>query len=120
MYIFDPEPRAFIHLQADSSLTTLEDAFTYLDAQALGTIFECIFYGAYVVLFILYLVLQCRNNRVVDAGPLTLAQILLFGLCTTSFCLDIPAAYFIVVCPTSSVGLGSQHIFRYRVQKTSR
>ncbi|KAF8881464.1 hypothetical protein BD779DRAFT_1675414 [Infundibulicybe gibba] len=71
-------------------------AFTRLDAQALGTVFECVFYGAYVVLFILYLVLQHRHNRGFGE-PLTLAQILLFSFCTISFCLDIPAAYLIVV-----------------------
>ncbi|KAF8881435.1 hypothetical protein BD779DRAFT_1675394 [Infundibulicybe gibba] len=62
----------------------------------LGVMLECIFYGAYVVLFILYLALQCRNNRGFGR-PLTLAHILLFGLCTLCFCLDISTAYLLDV-----------------------
>ncbi|KAF8874474.1 hypothetical protein BD779DRAFT_1678716 [Infundibulicybe gibba] len=66
-------------------------AFT-LDAGALGTLLEGILYGAYMVLFILYLVLQHRNNR--RFGGLTLAQMMLFGLCTVSLCVDIPTYCF--------------------------
>ncbi|KAF8868865.1 hypothetical protein BD779DRAFT_1682946 [Infundibulicybe gibba] len=61
---------------------------TPLGAVTLGTILEGMFYGVYMVLFILYLVLRRRNNHRIDE-PLTLAQILLFGLCTASLCLDI-------------------------------
>ncbi|KAF8869132.1 hypothetical protein BD779DRAFT_781697 [Infundibulicybe gibba] len=57
---------------------------------------ECILYGAYIVLFVQYLVLRHRNNRRPDR-LLTLAHILLFCLCTVSFCLDIPSAYLRVV-----------------------
>ncbi|KAF8870819.1 hypothetical protein BD779DRAFT_1680804 [Infundibulicybe gibba] len=69
---------------------------TSADMLTLSTILEAMFYGAYVVLFILYLILRRRNHRAVDR-PLTLAQILLFGLCTLSVCLDIPGAYFLVL-----------------------
>ncbi|KAF8881468.1 hypothetical protein BD779DRAFT_1675417 [Infundibulicybe gibba] len=67
-------------------------------AMALGTVLEGILYGVYIVLFVLYLVLRRRrsNSHSVD-GPLTLAQILLFCLCTTSLCLDISAEYFLVI-----------------------
>ncbi|KAF8889858.1 hypothetical protein BD779DRAFT_1671621 [Infundibulicybe gibba] len=68
-------------------------ALTDADATALGAIIEGIFYGAYIVLFALYLVLRGRNGRVADA-PLTLAQILLFGLCTLIMCLDIAEDFF--------------------------
>ncbi|KAF8870546.1 hypothetical protein BD779DRAFT_1791915 [Infundibulicybe gibba] len=71
-------------------------AFTNANAGALGTILEGIFYGAYMVLFILYLVLRRRNNRGFG-GLLTLAQILLFGLCTISLCLDLLKYYFFYV-----------------------
>ncbi|KAF8881481.1 hypothetical protein BD779DRAFT_1802677 [Infundibulicybe gibba] len=67
-------------------------AFTQLDGLALGSVLECTLYGVYVALFILYLVLQRRSNRF--GGPLTLAQMLLFGLCTVVFFLDIPRDYF--------------------------
>ncbi|KAF8868959.1 hypothetical protein BD779DRAFT_1682817 [Infundibulicybe gibba] len=95
-------------------------AFTDVDATALGVVLEGIFYGIYMVLFILYLVLLRRNRRVVD-GPLALAQILLFVLCTLSLCFDIPAAYFFVVpdvdnpdiadSNTDTLDLGSTVIF---------
>ncbi|KAF8877045.1 hypothetical protein BD779DRAFT_1558871 [Infundibulicybe gibba] len=65
-------------------------------AEILGIIFEGILYGAYAVLFILYMILRRHDNRAVHA-PLALAQMLLFGLCTISLCLDIPTAYFFVV-----------------------
>ncbi|KAF8869131.1 hypothetical protein BD779DRAFT_781637 [Infundibulicybe gibba] len=68
----------------------------YHTATALGIIFEGILYGAYMVLFIQYIDLWRRNNRVVDR-PLALAQILLFGLCTLCFCFDAPVAYLRVV-----------------------
>ncbi|KAF8881460.1 hypothetical protein BD779DRAFT_1011820 [Infundibulicybe gibba] len=69
---------------------------TGLSAVTIGTILECVFYGAYVVLFVLYLVLQRRNNRGFDQ-PLTLAHILLFVLCTITFFLDIPSGYMLLV-----------------------
>ncbi|KAF8881450.1 hypothetical protein BD779DRAFT_1545985 [Infundibulicybe gibba] len=62
------------------------------DAIMLGGFLECTFYGVYVVLFILYLVLRRRNNHGVNR-PLTLAHILLFSLCTLSFSLDVPWDY---------------------------
>ncbi|KAF8868867.1 hypothetical protein BD779DRAFT_823958 [Infundibulicybe gibba] len=69
---------------------------TPLGAVTLGTILEGIFYGVYLVLFILYLVLRRRNNHRIDE-PLTLAQILLFGLCTASLCLDISGTYLFII-----------------------
>ncbi|KAF8870536.1 hypothetical protein BD779DRAFT_534842 [Infundibulicybe gibba] len=66
---------------------------TDLEATILGVILEGILYGAYVVLFILYLALQHRYNRGFG-GPVILAQMLLFGLCTVSMCLSMPMAYF--------------------------
>ncbi|KAF8881437.1 hypothetical protein BD779DRAFT_1010904 [Infundibulicybe gibba] len=84
-------------------------AFTFADSQALGIILEGILYGAYVVLFILYLTLWRRNNRGFG-GPLALAQILLFGLCTLSLCFDISVTYLGNVCPILACGLRSlQH-----------
>ncbi|KAF8869127.1 hypothetical protein BD779DRAFT_1682552 [Infundibulicybe gibba] len=71
---------------------------TSQDLNVLGAMLECIFYGAYVVLFILSLALQRRNNRGFGR-PLTLAHILLFGLCTLCFCLDISTDYLIDVVP---------------------
>ncbi|KAF8878410.1 hypothetical protein BD779DRAFT_1676838 [Infundibulicybe gibba] len=90
--------------------------FTTSDATTLGTIVEAIFYGAYVVLFILYLVLRNRNHRAID-GPLTLAQILLFVLCTLYIGLDIPGDYFQNVVDAensdaaSKVDLGTSVVF---------
>ncbi|KAF8874466.1 hypothetical protein BD779DRAFT_1678710 [Infundibulicybe gibba] len=76
----------------------------------LEVIIEGIFYGAYVVLFVLYLILWRRNNR--KGGLLTLAQILLFGLCTLKLCLDISADYyFLALIPGLNVGLLSMVIF---------
>ncbi|KAF8889839.1 hypothetical protein BD779DRAFT_1799675 [Infundibulicybe gibba] len=87
--------RASSHCQADSTSSTTKVALTNETAGALGIILEGIFYGAYMVLFTLYLVLQRRNNCGFG-GLLTLAQILLFGLCTISLCLDISVYYFFV------------------------
>ncbi|KAF8874479.1 hypothetical protein BD779DRAFT_1790493 [Infundibulicybe gibba] len=70
---------------------------TFLGTTALGIILECIFYGVYMVLFTLYLVLRRRNNRDVGGLLLTLAQILLFCLCTVSVLLDISVNYFTFV-----------------------
>ncbi|KAF8881742.1 hypothetical protein BD779DRAFT_1545096 [Infundibulicybe gibba] len=70
--------------------------FTVTDGTSLGAIAEGIFYGAYIVLFILYLVLRRRNSHMVNR-PLTLAHTLLFGLCTLFFCLDISGDYLDVV-----------------------
>ncbi|KAF8881457.1 hypothetical protein BD779DRAFT_1011679 [Infundibulicybe gibba] len=90
---------------------------TIPDAVATGTILESVFYGAYLVLFIQYLVLQRRNSRGFDQ-PLTLAHILLFVLCTVSFFLDIPSDYLSLVpdvegAPEKSqkLNLGSVWIF---------
>ncbi|KAF8881465.1 hypothetical protein BD779DRAFT_1675415 [Infundibulicybe gibba] len=69
---------------------------TVLGTLTLGTVFESIFYGAYVVLFVLCIVLRRRNSHRIN-GPLTLAQMLLFGLCTISMCLDISGAYVFVI-----------------------
>ncbi|KAF8881454.1 hypothetical protein BD779DRAFT_1675408 [Infundibulicybe gibba] len=77
---------------------------TSLNTLAVGVILECVFYGAYVVLFILYLVLQRRNNRRFGR-PLTLAHILLFGLCTVSLFLDIPSDYLLIVPGVGGPGL---------------
>ncbi|KAF8877393.1 hypothetical protein BD779DRAFT_1677377 [Infundibulicybe gibba] len=71
-------------------------ALTRADAEASGAILECILYGAYVVLFVQYLTLQHDGNHRLD-GSLPLAHIFLFGLCTLSFCLEIPAAYLRIV-----------------------
>ncbi|KAF8874462.1 hypothetical protein BD779DRAFT_1476486 [Infundibulicybe gibba] len=88
-----------------------------IEAQAampLGIIFEGIFYGAYMALFILYLVLWRRNNRRVN-GLLTLAQILLFGFCTLSLCIDISADYYLLATPDPAtaqrINLGSTVMF---------
>ncbi|KAF8868960.1 hypothetical protein BD779DRAFT_1682818 [Infundibulicybe gibba] len=93
--------RALTLPQADSSSTT-KMALTTVNAVTLGIIFEGIFYGLYMVLFILYLVLRRRNNRAVNE-PLTLAHILLFCLCTVSLCLDIASEYILI----ADVGSGS-------------
>ncbi|KAF8881433.1 hypothetical protein BD779DRAFT_1675392 [Infundibulicybe gibba] len=70
--------------------------FTFSGAGTLGTIIEGILYGAYAVLFTLYLILWRRNNRGFG-GALTLAQMLLFCLCTLSLCFDISVDYLLVV-----------------------
>ncbi|KAF8874472.1 hypothetical protein BD779DRAFT_1790490 [Infundibulicybe gibba] len=68
---------------------------TELEATILGVILEGILYGAYMVL-LSYTRPEHRNKRGFG-GPLILAQVLLFGLCTVSMCLSIPMAYFFVV-----------------------
>ncbi|KAF8881472.1 hypothetical protein BD779DRAFT_1675419 [Infundibulicybe gibba] len=86
---------------------------THRDAQTLGAVLDGIFYVAYVVLFVLYLVLRRRNSHRLD-GPLALAQILLFCLCTVSLCLDISATYLFAtqdVGATSKVGLSWLVVF---------
>ncbi|KAF8889850.1 hypothetical protein BD779DRAFT_1519265 [Infundibulicybe gibba] len=80
-------------------------AFTDPDATTLGTIVEGIFYGAYMVLFILYLVLRGRKGRVVE-GPLTVAQILLFILCTLFIVADAENDIL-----DFKIGLGSSVVF---------
>ncbi|KAF8870528.1 hypothetical protein BD779DRAFT_1681042 [Infundibulicybe gibba] len=71
-------------------------ALTHSAATALGVVFDAILYGAYMALFVLYLILWHRNNRVVGR-PLVLAQIFLFSLCTLSLCLEILWGYFSIV-----------------------
>ncbi|KAF8881467.1 hypothetical protein BD779DRAFT_1012161 [Infundibulicybe gibba] len=88
-------------------------ALTAIGNVILGVVLEGIFYGIYMVLFILYLVLRRRNNRAVG-GLLTLAQMLLFGLCTISSCLDITGGYLLVVNGTAAsekFDLGSMSIY---------
>ncbi|KAF8870815.1 hypothetical protein BD779DRAFT_509207 [Infundibulicybe gibba] len=93
---------------------------TFLDTATLGVIVEGMLYGVYMVLFILYLVLRRRNNRVVVDGPLTMAQILLFVLCTSSLCLDIAGTYLELLVlemsgtiTTNKLDIASQAIFTF-------
>ncbi|KAF8881434.1 hypothetical protein BD779DRAFT_1010686 [Infundibulicybe gibba] len=79
--------------------------FTRFNAPTLGGNLECILYGVYVVLFILYLILWRRNNRKFNE-PLTLAHILLFCLCTLFLCFDISMNYFAAVQDAESDSLG--------------
>ncbi|KAF8870539.1 hypothetical protein BD779DRAFT_1681047 [Infundibulicybe gibba] len=66
------------------------------EALVLGNIIQGIFYGIHMILFILYLVLRCRNSCRFDK-PLARAQILLFSLCTIAMCLDFITTYFKMV-----------------------
>ncbi|KAF8881485.1 hypothetical protein BD779DRAFT_1675428 [Infundibulicybe gibba] len=94
-------------------------AFAQLDALVSEVVLECTFYGVYVVLFILYIVLWRRNKRF--GGLLTLAQILLFGLCTLSLFFDIAANYLVAqailgvpgdrVAALAKLGVGSSVLF---------
>ncbi|KAF8881475.1 hypothetical protein BD779DRAFT_1675421 [Infundibulicybe gibba] len=89
---------------------------SYPDAAFSGVVIEGIFYGAYAVLFVLYLVLRRHNNHALNE-PLTLAQMLLFGLCTVSLCLDVPTGHLLVASITIDIDaanrlqIGSMVIF---------
>ncbi|KAF8881479.1 hypothetical protein BD779DRAFT_1675423 [Infundibulicybe gibba] len=89
---------------------------TLQNAQDFGEAIECIFYGAYVVLFILYLVLR-RRNSCRFGGPLTLAQVLLFGLCTLSTFIHVTEDYLFIIpdakelATADKIRLGSPVIF---------